>query len=207
MGCAGKVPATGDSGNTDGDIDGNKALNFLKFRSEIIEKTEGVVVGITYKINDGDIRSSHVSADRDSTLSVFGAGSDSGLTNYFLGYEPDLLDRGQAAGLFVPMSLDQNSSYLFGMNNTLFAEFFAALGQTLPDGFTGIDGETVLTLYPASKLPSTNINYDLFNLIIDPTNYTQADLKYFADRGATPAIKNADGSYTLKSQLSMPTMG
>lgn len=136
-------------------------------------------------------------------MSVFGAGSESGLTSYFLGYEPDVFNTGQT---FVPVPLDQNSSYIFGMDNPLFANFFAALGQTLPDGFTGIDRETVLTLYPASKLPSSNINYDLFNLIIDPANYTQSDLKYFADRGVTPAIKNADGSYTLKSQLSIPTM-
>ncbi len=133
------------------------------------------------------------------TGSAVTAYSDIGYS--FLNYDPDLLDHGLAT---VPISLDQNSTYIFGMNNPLFAEFFAALGQTLPDGFTGIDGEMVLTLYPASKLPSTNIDYDLFDLIIDPANYTQADLKYFADRGVTPAIKNADGSYTLKSQVTIP---
>lgn len=194
--------APGKSQPSDGSGGGSNALemNFLKLRSEVIEETQEVKAGIAYKINDGDIRSSLVSADRDTTLSVFGAGSDSGLKNYFLGYEPNLLDRGQA---FVPMPLDQNSSYIFGMDNALFAEFFAALGQTLPDGFTGIDGETVLTLYPASKLPSANIDYDVFDLIIDPASYTQADLQYFADRGVTPATKNVDGSYTLKSQLTV----
>lgn len=198
----GEWSVPGKSQPSDGSGGGSNALemNFLKLRSEVIEETQEVKAGIVYKINDGDIRSSLVSADRDSTLSVFGAGSDSGLKNYFLGYEPDLLDRGQA---FVPMPLDQNSSYIFGMDNALFAEFFAALGQTLPDGFTGIDGETVLTLYPASKLPSANIDYDVFDLIIDPASYTQADLQYFADRGVTPATKNPDGSYTLKSQLTV----
>lgn len=179
-------------------------MNFLKLRSEIIEGTQGVTAGIVYKINDGAFRTALLSADRNSTMSVFGAGSNSGLYEHFLGYEPDLFDQGQASGAFVPMPLDQNSSYLFGINNTLFAEFFAALGQTLPDGFTGIDDETVLTLYPASALPPANIDYDVFDLIIDPASYTQADLQYFADRGVTPATKNPDGSYTLKSQLTLP---
>ena len=179
-------------------------MNFLKLRSEIIEEAQGVTAGIVYKINDGAFRTALLSAGRNSTISVFGAGSDSGLQNYFLGYEPDLLDQGQAAGFFAPMPLDQNASYLFGMNNALFAEFAEASGFT---GFTGIDEETVLTLYPASALPPANIDYDVFDLIIDPASYTQADLQYFADRGVTPATKNPDGSYTLKSQLTLPPMG
>lgn len=119
----------------------------------------------------------------------------------FLNYDPDLFGQ-MAPG--VPAPLSQDSSYVFGIDNALFAELFAAQGQVIPDGFTLPTGEVVVTLYPASKLPSTSIDYDLFNLIIDPANYTQADLKYFAERGVTPAIKNADGSYTLKSQVTIP---
>lgn len=118
----------------------------------------------------------------------------------FLNYDPDLFGHMSPP---VPAPLSQDSSYIFGMDNALFAEFFAAQGQVIPDGFTLPTGEVVMTLYPASKLTSTNIDYDLFNLIIDPTNYTQADLKYFAERGVTPATKNADGSYTLKSQATI----
>lgn len=203
--------APGKSQPSDGSGGGSNALemNFLKLRSEVIEETQEVKAGIVYKINDGLINTAILSVGSNtmhSTVSVFGAGSNSGLIDHFLSYEPDLFDRGQAAGFFVPMPLDQNASYLFGMDNALFAEFSAALGQTLPDGFTGIDGETVLTLYPASKLPSANIDYDVFDLIIDPASYTQADLQYFADRGVTPATKNPDGSYTLKSQLTLPPL-
>ena len=193
--------ASGKSQPSDGSGGGSNALemNFLKFRSEIIEETQEVTAGIVYKINDGLFRTALLSAGRHSTMSVFGAGSNSGLIDHFLSYEPDLLDFG---GVFVPMPLDQNASYLFGMNNALFAEFAAASGFT---SFDGTDEETVLTLYPASALPPANIDYDVFDLIIDPASYTQADLQYFADRGVTPATKNPDGSYTLKSQLTLPS--
>lgn len=180
-------------------------MNFLKFRTEIIEETQEVTAGILYKINDGLINTAILPTGSNTihtTLSALGAGSNSGLAEHFLGYETDLRDYGNG---FVPMPLDQSASYLFGMNNTLLAEFFAALGLTPPNGST-IDEETVLTLYPASTLPPANIDYDVFDLIIDPASYTQADLQYFADRGVTPATKNVDGSYTLKSQLTMPPM-
>ncbi|MED6317432.1 MAG: hypothetical protein VYA60_09375 [Pseudomonadota bacterium] len=190
----------GKSQPSDGSGGGSNTLemSFLKLRSEIIEEAQGVTAGIVYKINDGLFRTALLSDGSHSTMSVFGAGSNSGLIDHFLSYEPDLLDFG---GVFVPMPLDQNASYLFGMNNTLFAEFATASGFT---GFDGIDDETVLTLYPASALPPANIDYDVFDLIIDPASYTQADLQYFADRGVTPATKNPDGSYTLKSQLTLP---
>ena len=192
------VPGKSQPSDGSGGGSNTPEMNFLKFRSEIIEETQGVTAGIVYKINDGLINTAILSAGRNTTLSVLGAGSNSGLNEHFLGYEPDLLDQGQD---FVPMPLDQNASYSFGMNNALFAEFAEVLGFT---GFTGIDEETVLTLYPASALPPANIDYDVFDLIIDPASYTQADLQYFADRGVTPATKNPDGSYTLKSQLTLP---
>jgi|GEM_PF-6178685 len=176
-------------------------MNFLKLRAEIIEETQGVTAGIVYKINDGLINTAILSAGinpRHTSLSVFGAGSNSLLNRHFLGYEPDLLS---GVHSFLPPSLDQSASYSFGMNNALFAEFTEDSGFT---GFDGIDEETVLTLYPASTLPPANIDYDVFDLIIDPASYTQADLQYFADRGVTPATKNPDGSYTLKSQLTSP---
>lgn len=196
---AGKVPTTGDGGTSTSD------LNFIKLRSEIITVTENSNAGIVYKLNDQPIQAS-IMLREEGTIShstVTGAAvtaySDFGYS--FLNYDPDLLEHGLAT---VPMSLDQNSTYIFGMNNLLFAEFFAAQGQVIPDGFTLPTGEVVVTLYPASKLSSTNIDYDLFNLIIDPAKYTTADLKYFAERGVSPAIKNTDGSYTLKSQVSIP---
>ena len=194
--------ASDDSGGSGG---GSNALemNFLKLRSEVIEETQEVKAGIVYKINDGLINTAILSVGsgtRHSTISVFGAGSDSGLNDNFLSYEPDLFDLGQEAGFFVPVPLDQDASYLFGMNNALFAEFFAALGFPI---FDTLNDETVLTLYPASVVPSANIDYDVFDLIIDPDSYTQADLQYFSERGVTPATRNPDGSYTLKSQLTV----
>ena len=190
------------SDGSDGSGGGSNALemNFLKFRTEIIEEPQEVTAGILYKINDGLINAAILptgSSIVHTTLSVLGAGSDSGLVNHFLGYETDLRDYGNG---FVPMPLEQNASYLLGMDNTIFAEFAATLG--LPS-FEGINGETVLTLYPASVMPSANIDYDVFDLIIDPASYTQADLQYFSERGVTPATKNPDGSYTLKSQLTV----
>lgn len=198
------VPGKSQPSDGSGGGSNTPEMNFLKFQSEIIEETQGVTAGIVYKINDGLINTAILSAGsnaRHTSLAVFGAGSNSALIRHFLGYEPDLLDRGQAAGFFVPVPLDQDASYLFGMNNALFAEFAEDSGFT---GFTGIDEETVLTLYPASTLPPANIDYDVFDLIIDPASYTQADLQYFAERGVTPATKNPDGSYTLKSQLTLP---
>lgn len=190
------------SDSSDGSGGGGNALemNFLKFKSEIIEEPQEVTAGILYKINDGLINAAILPTGSNivhTTLSVLGGGSDSGLVNHFLGYETDLRDYGNG---FVPMPLEQNASYLLGMDNTIFAEFTSALGFP---SFEGISGETVLTLYPASVMPSANIDYDVFDLIIDPASYTQADLQYFSERGVTPATKNPDGSYTLKSQLTV----
>lgn len=126
------------------------------------------------------------------------------MSKSFAGYDPDVFESGRPEA---PDGLDKSSTYIYGVDNSLLAEFFAAQGQIIPADFTLPTSEVVVTLYPASKLPSANIDYDLFNLIIDPVNYKQSDLEYFAERGVTPATKNADGSYTIKSQLILPFGG
>lgn len=70
-----------------------------------------------------------------------------------------------------------------------------------------LEGQVEITLYPSSKMPAANFDHDVFDLIVDPENYTAQELRYFAALGAAPAVKNPDGSYTLKSQLTFPPMG
>ena len=192
----------------DGGSDSNTPkINFLKLISEIIRVTPDINAGIVYKINDEPIRASifqnpeHAHYSEAVTPSAMFQSAEIPVS--YFSYQPDLLEHGTPVA---PAPLDPNASYFFGLNDTLLSTFFAA-GQALPEGFKGIEGEVVVTLYPASYLPSANIDQDLFDYIINPTNYTAADLQYFAEKGGTPAIKNSDGSYTIKSQLTLPSMG
>ena len=200
----------GDAGSGDGgSSDSNTPkINFLKLISEIIRVTPDINAGIVYKINNEPIRASifqnaeHASYTEAVTPSAMFQSAE--IVYSYFSYQTDLLGHGTPVA---PAPLDPNASYLFGLNDTLLSTFFAAAGQALPEGFKGIEGEVVITLYPASYLPSANIDQDLFDYIINPANYTAADLQYFAEKGGTPAIKNSDGSYTIKSQLTLPPMG
>lgn len=180
----------------------------MRFQGQIVESNNESLAGITYKIGDGEVVTATLAPSQSSsgkatgpTLSPLG---NSPVAQHFLGYEFDPNDSNNGN---VPANLDQTSSYLIGLNNDLLFEGFTNAGISLPPGFAGVDGEIVLTLYPSSKLSVTSIGFDIFDLIIDPSSYTSADLQYFADRGVTPATKNVDGSYTLKSQLTIPSMG
>lgn len=102
---------------------------------------------------------------------------------------------------YMPSGLNVENVYFFGLNEIALQKFVDIQGGLVPDG--AMEKEITVTFYPASKLPSSNIDYDIFNLIIDPSNYTASEIAHFAEQGISPAIKNADGSYTIKSQLSL----
>lgn len=205
-----RVGTPGKAGGASGSDGGSNTpeMSFLKLISEIIEVTSDFNAGIVYKLNNQPIRASI----RESAENVYASsavtsttmtGNGDDLTFLFLAYETDLFGNGTPTPP-VPLPLDSNFAYIFGINDKIFTDFSVAAGQLLLDGFTDNKGEFVITLYPASKLPSANIDQDLFDYIVDPAKYTQADLQYFAEQGVTPAIKNPDGSYTINSQLMLP---
>lgn len=102
----------------------------------------------------------------------------------------------------MPIGLDPDFVYIFGFDLEIIKEMSFEWGEALPDGI--IEVETILTFYPATKIPSANIDYDAFSKIIDPDTYTDEEKNYFASRGIFPAIKNPDGSIMFKSQIIMP---
>lgn len=179
-------------------------LNFLKMLGEVITIDENTSAGIIYKFNDEPIKASVMKLDEGIITHTTVTGT--AVLNYsemafsFLNYDPDLLGLGTAP---IPQGLEQDFTYIFGFDNAIVAEYLASLGQELPEGFLFPPFDTTLTLYPASKLPDVNLDYDLFSLIIDPDRYSQEELSYFSERGVSPAIKNSDGSYTLKSQVTL----
>ena len=196
----------GEDGGGDGDT---PEMNFLKMRAGLVAVTPSINAGIVCKTNGGAIvAESYLSPPEFSETRWTTSGAIANaiqahaiLINYF-----PIVEEGGASlgGLVPPVPLDPELEYLYGANNASFSAWLASSGQPLPEGFTLDESEVVITLYPASKLPDANINQDLFDYIIDPAEYTSDDLQYFAERGVTPATKNPDGSYTLKSQLTLP---
>lgn len=184
-------------------------LSFLKFEAEIINATDTVTPGIVYSINNSALKvgktTNTVSGGFTSNITVtaFVAESDD-IQNSFFSSEPDLFGSAHAAGL--PPQLDQTGAYLMGLGRDAMALLYPSPEDALPPEF-GTDGLVELTLYPASALPNAEIDIDLFQKIIDAASYNQTELQYFADLGIEPAVKNRDGTYTIKSQLTLPPMG
>lgn len=197
-------------GKSEGIVGGGSQQNtvsFLKLQNDQeVNSNDGIVGGFIYSVNGGEITA--VSKPLPSSGDLNGG--------YFLtmySFLPEIptgesfLPFGRDGGFGwndtdMPSGLDVDKFYLFGLNNLALQEYFAINGISQPEGVA--QGEVALTIYPASKLPSANIDYDIFDLIIDPTLYTPSELAHFAEQGITPAIKNTDGSYTIKSQLTLP---
>lgn len=192
----------GKSQPSDGGSSQN-TVNFLKLQNDQqINGNDGDVAGLVYSINGGEMAAikSAISGAGDSTMYEFLPGLDTG--DPFLSF-------GRDGGLdwndsYMPSGLDVDKFYLFGINNISWQAFFAM--KDLPQPEEVAQGEFVMTIYPASTLPSENIDYDIFDLIIDPSIYTTSELAHFAAWGITPAVKNPDGSYTIKSQLTLPPL-
>lgn len=192
------------SDGSGGDTTGSNVVNFLKLQNDQqINGNDGDVAGLVYSINGGEI----TAVSRSLPLIDELGGGQSFTLYEFLPELPtgdSFLPFGRDGGFGwndsdMPSGLDVDKFYLFGINNISWQAFFAM--KDLPQPEEVAQGEFVMTIYPASTLPSENIDYDIFDLIIDPSSYTASELAYFSSQGITPATKNPDGSYTIKSQL------
>ena len=182
--------------------------SFLKLRNDQeININDGLIGGLVYSIDGGAISAVKEvlpSITEDELGQIIGTS----FTMYaFLSSPPmgfSMLGFGRDGGFGwadtdMPTSLDIDKFYWFGMTDIIVQDYFNIRNMDVPEVI--VQKDVMITVYPANRLPSENIDYDLFDLIIDPASYTQADLQYFSERGITPATKNPDGSYTLKSQL------
>lgn len=145
------------------------------------------------------------SGSTSALLIYFLSGNLNNVPYSFLSYGAD--DINDYPPLKLPTELDITALYFQGFNADYYRvsseikDFEEAL--ILEDLAAMVAGEVSVTYYPASKL-SANFDVDIFDLIIDPSTYTAEEVQYFASHGITPATKNADGSYTIKSQLTLP---
>lgn len=166
---------------------------FLKFTdTPRIDYQNATVAGITYSKNGGAKTEEifdYLQQDHSSWIhpSLIFTGNELGESLNFL----QTAETYEKNGSTVPSPpLDSSGLYLFGFSPTANPEFL--LGRT---GVQEI--ENTFTFY---KNSTGLIDFDLFDYIVDPTTYTQAELEYFSSRGISPATKNSDGSYTIKSK-------
>ena len=196
-----------DSSDTNDGFDTN-TVSFLKFQNnQQINSNDGVVGGLIYSVNGGPLQAIK-EALPTITEGELGEQLGRSLTMYaFLPQADSFLPFGRDGGFGwhdtdMPNGLEVDKFYLFGLNDLVLQEFSAIKDLPQPDGV--MQHEVSLTVYPANKLPAANIDYDIFDLINDPSSYTADEIAYFAAHGITPAVKNPDGSYTIKSQLALP---
>lgn len=186
-------------------------INFLKFNNDIIEKNTSTQNHVlVYSINGG-LPQAFSSYDgygsTSATLSAFLGGN---MNDVPFSYS-DYADSGVTPypPLALPVQLDSAAFYLYGFDATYFRVSREINGYEElfieEDLSYAVVGEVEVTYYPASKL-SASVDVDIFDLIIDPATYSAGEVQYFASHGITPATKNADGSYTIKSQLTIPTI-
>lgn len=166
---------------------------FLKFTdTPRIDYQNATVAGITYSKNGGAKTVQifdYLQQDHTSWIhpSLIFSGNEIGESLNFL-QTPETYEENGSISPSPP--LDRLGLYLFGFSPTANPEFL--LGRT---GAQEI--ENTFTFY---KNSTGLIDFDLFDYIVDPKTYTQAELKYFSSRGISPATKNSDGSYTIKSK-------
>ncbi|WP_394211154.1 hypothetical protein [Psychrobacter piscatorii] len=198
--------AGGGGGGGGGNLGFIKAVNNTK-----IDYLDGNIGGLVYSINGGEIKAeigdlpppiSDIGSEKGFFKSMFWFFGGDDLYVSFNCFGDDGFQSWPPNDM--PAGLDSEYFYLWGMDEAVLAEDLANYGMPVPDG---VQVKTVsLTLYPASRKPDSNIDYDIFDLIIDPSNYTASEKQHFLDRGITPAVKNSDGSYTLNAQVVMPTV-
>ncbi|MGP5210266.1 hypothetical protein ACTXJ5_05680 [Psychrobacter alimentarius] len=197
FGAPGKSQPSDGSG---GDSDATSA-SFLKFTNDTrIDRNDGNIGGLVFSINGGALQAAtHDLANKVGSYTMFEFIALAVGDSFSAQGDDDSVDWTDAKMM---QGLDASNFYTYGFNTSVLAAEAEFYGFPLPDGV--ITQETTLTLHPASKLPGANIDYDIFDLIIDPASYTSAELQHFADLRVTPATKNPDGSYTIKSQLTLP---
>ena len=202
----------GGEGGTDGGVDVippvvtppvGAQTDFLKMTNPLIAVDEhelrvvyslngGAITAATYSEFENVITPNQVSLEPVQVLQDIGA-------PYFASLK-------EASLLLLPATLDSTKGYFLGFNKEFLIDCFTQLGATSTDMPPITEKVTTLTIYPNSKLPSEYTEMDVFDYIIDPATYTEADLAYFAKFGMTPITKNADGSYTLYSQAEFPML-
>lgn len=193
-------------GSSDQDDGDNSLANFIKLETinnQLFHNlTPGEKVGLSISMNGGPIvpwfsvvpaEASSSPTSAEAILEPLDPHPEYDVYGSFVGFDargstgyPDMLPGGE------------RFDYLFGHY------FTPGAPPPPPDSIVGL---VTLTLYPASAHASDlTIEYDLFDFIIDPDHYTAEEIAWFADSGVEPATKNADGSYTLKSQLTLPPL-
>ena len=173
-------PSEGTGGGDDADADADE-INFLLFNNETVPND--TTAGLVYSLNGGPLMEV-IPTGQDKIIDVGEYVQRIALyDSEFVGFYESF------------MHLDKHALTGFGLSYLQSSPIFSSvLGDAT-------DVLTTLTVYPANRLPSTNINYDLFNHIVDPESHTPTDIDRFAQYGISPAVKNPDGSYTLKSQM------
>ena len=180
VGTPGKSQPSDGSGG-DGDGDGTPEINFLLFNNETVPND--TTAGLVYSLNGGPLMEV-IPTGQDKIVDVGEYVQRIALyDSEFIGFYESF------------MHLDKHALTGFGLSYLQSSPIFSSvLGDAT-------DVLTTLTVYPANRLQSTNIDYDLFNHIVDPESHTPTDIDRFAQYGISPAVKNPDGSYTLKSQM------
>jgi|GEM_PF-945317 len=190
-------PSDGSGGSSDGTV------NFMKMdRNANLNTDSGLYVnaGIVYSVNGGPITSYVESLDGSISSGTGYAGisffSTENPTPAFMFYGKDALPENPVSPM--PSVLDGSKDYYLGINEESLAAYSVVAGYPPLPTTSKISS---ITYYPASKLPSSDIDFDVFQLIIDPDSYTTPEKEYFAAQGVKPIIKNTDGSYTIQSEM------
>lgn len=183
--------------------DGGGEMSFIKLENVgNLDSTNGDFIGNVYSVNDGSLELSRVDmagiAMPIQTLLFEPKSVNSAFINYGNNQGVDWTPAD------MPPELDSDYIYAFGMNEQVLSEFAEFIGSELPPNVTAV--ETAYRIYPKTALSSADITFDAHSAIIDPALYTTADISWFASKGISPAIKNSDGSFTLKSQVKLPNL-
>ncbi len=194
------VPGESDSSPSAGDGGGANTsnVNFLKIIDEGVE-SDGVdgIAGIVYSLNG--LPPTFDTLPIESSDAIFTSVLTAAYTTPARSFHPFVIDSDNQ--LVFDNGQSRNLVYFVGFSDMILNDSLASIGLPLADL---LEGQVEITLYPSSKMPAANFDHDVFDLIVDPANYTAQELQYFAAMGVTPAVKNPDGSYTIKSQLTIP---
>lgn len=191
-------PSDGSGGGSDDVVE----MSFVKLENVgKLDSETGVFVGNVYSVNGGPLELNRVDMTGQAMPVQTLICKPEGINNAFINYGNNQSVDWTAANM--PDGLDTNYIYIFGMDIKMLNEFATFNGFELPPGV--ITEETTFELHPKTALSSADIEFDAYSAVIDPSMYTEADKAWFASRGISPAVKNPDGSVTLKSQVKLPS--
>lgn len=177
-------------------------LNYIKFdNTTTLNSSLGDVAGIVFSRNGGPLQ---------EKLFIMEPGLDYSLYNFFNDfdiYDPDTQHSFSYLGdgiphiedIITPSRLDGDKLYMWGYNYDIFMQDVGQLAYNFPTDI--YDMPVSFTFYPASSLDAHHISYDIFDHIVDPDLYDSNENSHFSERGIAPAIRNPDGSITIKSEL------